>query len=148
MQWKDRLPAGIVYDHPVSALDLGATIVAHSGAEVPKDKPLDGVNLIPYLKGQKKTPPHETIYLRKFDQNRFAVRHGNEKVVVPWKGAEPLLFDLSKDISETNNLAVERPERVKKLEELRKSWNEELIDPTFEGLMLRKLRKDSKSKKR
>jgi hypothetical protein len=43
---------------------------------------------------------------------------------------------------------VERPERVKKLEKLRKSWNEELIDPTFEGLMLRKLRKDSKSKKR
>ncbi|GIS29136.1 MAG: hypothetical protein CM15mP130_1660 [Verrucomicrobiota bacterium] len=52
LQWKGRLPQGAVYQKPVSALDLGGTVVALSGAEVPEGKPLDGVNLIPYLTGR------------------------------------------------------------------------------------------------
>ena len=86
LQWKGRLPQGAVYQKPVSALDLGGTVVALSGAEVPEGKPLDGVNLIPYLTGENKGAPHEAIYLRQFDRNRFAVRQGNEKILIPWKG--------------------------------------------------------------
>ena len=43
VQWMSKLPAGSSYKNPVSALDLGATIVTLAGAAVSKDKPLDGV---------------------------------------------------------------------------------------------------------
>ena len=135
VQWKGVLPAGSTYENPVSAMDLGATIVALSGAAVSQDKPLDGVNLIPFFKGKKKSKPHDTIYLRQFDRNRFAVRGGNEKIIIPWKGAPPQLYDLSNDIAEEKDIAKERPKRVKELDALRKSWNAELVEPTFLGLI-------------
>ena len=50
----------------------------------------------------------------------------------------PNFFDLEKDISEVNDLAKQRPERVVELENVRKQWNNELIEPTFLGLIHRK----------
>ena len=138
IQWQGVLPKGSVYEYPVSSLDIGTTIVSLSGAEIPQDKKLDGVNLIPFLTGKDKSPPHPYIYLRKYDNNVFAVRNGNEKLVISHKGASPQLFDLEKDISEVNDLAKQRPERVDELENLRKQWNNELIEPTFLGLIHRK----------
>ena len=138
IQWQGVLPKGSVYEYPVSSLDIGTTIVSLSGAEIPEDKPLDGVNLIPFLTGKDKSPPHPSIYLRKYDNHVFAVRNGNEKLVLSQKGASPQLFDLEEDISEVNDLAKQRPERVGELENLRKQWNNELIEPTFLGLIHRK----------
>ena len=138
IQWQGVLPKGSVYEYPVSSLDIGTTIVSLSGAEIPQDKPLDGVNLIPFLTGKDKSPPHPSIYLRKYDNNVFAVRNWNEKLVISHKGASPQLFDLEKDISEVNDLAKQRPERVEELENVRKQWNNELIEPTFLGLIHRK----------
>ena len=138
IQWQGVLPKGSVYEYPVSSLDIGTTIVSLSGAEIPEDKPLDGVNLIPFLTGKDKSPPHPSIYLRKYDSDVFAVRNGNEKLVLSHKGASPQLFDLEEDISEVNDLAKQRPKRVEELEKLRRQWNDELIEPTFLGLIHRK----------
>ena len=135
VQWKGRLPEGRVYDKPVSALDLGGTVVALSGAEVPEGKPLDGVNLIPYLTGENKGAPHEAIYLRQFDRNRFAVRQGNEKILIPWKGGKAQLYDLGKDLGELTDLADRFPGRVEHLNRLRIQWNRQLREPTFLGLI-------------
>lgn len=135
LQWKGELPEGTTYDNPVSAMDLGGTIVVLANAEVPEEKPLDGVNLIPFLKGKNKSFPHDAIFLRQFDRNRFAVRNGNEKIIIPWKGGAPQLYDLSEDIGEKNDLAEDRPQRVKELDALRTKWNTQLIDPTFLGLI-------------
>ena len=135
IQWRGELPADSSYENPVSALDLGATIVALAGAAVSKDKPLDGVNLIPFLNGENKSKPHDTIYLRQFDRNRFAVRNGNEKIIIPWKGAAPQLYDLSNDIGEQKDIAKEKPMRVQELDVLRKKWNDNLMEPTFLGLI-------------
>ena len=50
-----RWPAGLkpdkVYREPVSGLDLLPTFAAAAGAVLPKELGLDGVNLMPYLRG-------------------------------------------------------------------------------------------------
>ena len=144
VQWKGTLPPAKTYDQPVSSLDLAATIVALSGAKAAKGRPLDGVNLIPFLKGESDSPPHDAIYLRKFDQNRFAVRLGKFKTVIPWKGGAPRLFNLEKDIAETKDLASEYPEKVTEIESMRKKWNAQLVDPTFLGLIHSKAKRKKK----
>jgi len=134
-RWPAKLPQGSVYHAPVSSLDIFATIASLSAAKIDEQRPLDGVNLVPYVRGEIKTPPHQAIYLRKFDQQRYAIRSGDYKQVIPFEGGKPQLYNLKNDIGETKNLALQEPDTLAKLEALRKTWSAELIDPIFQGLI-------------
>ena len=134
-RWPAKFPKGSVYDLPVSSLDIFATIAALSSAKLDEQRPLDGVNLVPYVRGEIQTPPHNAIYLRKFDQQRYAIRRGDYKHVVPVKGGKSQLYNLKDDIGETKNLALQEPDTLAELEALRKTWSAELIDPIFLGLI-------------
>ncbi|GAB1308907.1 hypothetical protein KH5_15900 [Urechidicola sp. KH5] len=133
MQWKGTV-APDVYDIPVSALDIFATAVGVSNTSVDQDRPLDGVNIIPYLNGENTEEPHEILYMRKFDQQKFAVRKGDFKLIRNFSNNNTSLYNLDTDISETTNIAGANPEIVAELEELREAWNIELMDPLFLGI--------------
>src|SRR6516165_8283508 len=60
--WPGKLPAGKTYDRPVIALDILPTACALAGAKTPDN--VDGVNLMPYLRGENKAAPHEALYWR------------------------------------------------------------------------------------
>lgn len=120
-------PAGIEFSHPVSAFDIFPTCAELAGARVPAD--LDGVNLTPYLKGEKTTPPHEALF---FSQAGFgAIRQGEWKLVLPPKGGAPQLFNLSKDPGEKVDLAATEPARVQELSGKWKAWNGKMPPPVF-----------------
>jgi arylsulfatase A-like enzyme len=134
VQWPGHLPRGLVYEKPVISLDIFATIVAQANAPANPDRPLDGVNLMPYLTGQKSGPPHDTIYLRMYDKGAFAIRGGDYKLVIPNSTSPAELFNLSADITESKNLAGLHPEQLQTLEKLRREWNAQLVPPAFTGL--------------
>jgi len=128
-QWKGKLPAGKTYDLPVMNLDVLPTALAVAGAPVDSTAKLDGVNLMPYLTGENKASPHETMYWRFGPQ--WAVRHGDYKLVVSRGGSgEPELYDLASDISESKDLAKSQPEKVKQLQALYDAWNAEQAPPS------------------
>ena len=137
MQWPGHLTPGKVYDQPVLSLDIFATIAALSHAPTNAARPLDGVNLLPYLTGQKTGAPHDTIYLRMYDKGAFAVRSGDTKLVIPKHGDAPELFNVTKDISESKNLAGEAEMQpvLQELEKRRAAWSSQLVPPAFLGLM-------------
>ena len=135
MQWSGQIPAGITYDQPVSSLDIFATAAALTRATIDPERQLDGVNLLPYLTESTGEAPHETIYLRKYDEQRYAVRHGNFKLVIPEEDQPPVLFNLAEDLGETNDILHSYPEKAEELEVLRQQWDAELIDPGFLGLI-------------
>jgi arylsulfatase A-like enzyme len=138
----------MTYKQPVSSLDFAATMAALSGAGGgSKDKPLDGVNLIPYLTGKNPGAPHEVLYLRKFDQQRYSVRKDKHKLVIPYSKGKPQLYNLDEDIGESRNLASVKPEILAELNDLRKKWSSQLMEPTFRGLIhLPSWRKNKKKK--
>lgn len=127
IQWPTRLKAGQVYEQPVIALDILPTAAAAGGAELPKDRKLDGVNLLPYLMGKKKTPPHEALFWRA-GQNH-AVRKGNWKLVT--MGTETGLYDLASDIGESRDLSGDRPEILKELRRAFDKWNSQMVEPVW-----------------
>jgi len=106
-----------------------------AGAFEDPKRPLDGVNLIPYLSGKNSRVPHEAIYLRKFDGGAYAVRKGDSKLIIKWRKGAPELYNLDEDIGEQNDLARQYPERVQQLDALRKQWDAQLIEPRFLGLI-------------
>ncbi len=146
MRWGAKITEPIVYNEPISSLDIFATIAAHSDVKKDKKRPLDGVNLIPYLLKEKKGIPHDVIYLRKFDDRKFAVRYKNYKLILSEEGDIKELYDLNSDISETENIVKENPEMYNKIDKIRAEWNEQLIDPIFLGLIHLKSFKANKKK--
>ncbi|MDH7601668.1 MAG: sulfatase [Armatimonadota bacterium] len=131
MQWRKRIPAGKTYDYPVIALDIHPTCVAAAGIDLGRlgGKPLDGVDLLPYVTGKKNGPPHEHLFWRYGTQS--AVRSGRWKLVRMQDGTR--LFDLETDIAEQRDLYKERPSIAHELEQAFEKWNSQLIQPLWSG---------------
>ena len=64
VSWPGNLPAGRDYTLPVSSLDVAATALAVAGVPLPTNRPLDGVNLMPFLTGANSNPPHAQLFWR------------------------------------------------------------------------------------
>ena len=133
VQWKGKIPKGQVYHQPVSSFDIYATAVANSG-DVPLPKQVEGVDLIPFLTGEKKGRPHETLFWRQ--GGKTAMRHGDWKIVRMGKRLEAgrakwELYDLSKDVSEQTNLAKANPKILGDLISRWEKMNTEMVEPLF-----------------
>ena len=132
--WPGKLPAGTTYDHPVSTLDFLPTACALAGAKHADS--IEGVNLLPYLKGENKSAPHATLAWRFGPQK--ALRQGDWKLVDArdfdaksqsgWR-----LYDLSKDIGEAHDVSAQFPEKKAELIKLWDLWNTQNVAPKWHG---------------
>jgi arylsulfatase A-like enzyme len=120
VSWPAGLPAGKVYERPVSSLDVAATSIAVAG--LPPVEQLDGVNLIPYLDGEKETDPHPALYWRFWQQ--AAIRAGDFKYLSA--GGREYLFDLSQSAAESENVLDQYPEKAQLLRRQLAQWCEGL----------------------
>ena len=142
LQWPGRLKSGSTYDKPVISLDILPTAAAAAGAELPSGRKLDGVNLLPYLTGEKKQSPHEALFWRS-GQNH-AARKGDWKLVK--MGDETGLYNLASDIGESKDLKSEKPDVLKEMQDAYERWNSQMIDPLW--TLQRGQRKTTKKKKK
>ncbi len=124
--WPRRWPQGQEYDPMVISLDITATVLSLAKATVTDtSRPIDGVNLDPYLRGDQAGSPHEALYWRKStpDNDIRVVRSGDMKLIQ--KGsASPQLFDLSTDIGEQNDLFASQRTTARRLAALWNTWNQ------------------------
>jgi len=119
--WPGTIEAGRVRDAPWWHADLLPTAGELAGAELPSPLPkLDGVSIVPLLKGTGDLPADRVFYWEFYEQGgKRAVRKGKWKLVQPRLAAEKVvseLYDLSKDLGESHNIAAEHPDVVKELE--------------------------------
>jgi arylsulfatase A-like enzyme len=136
IRWKGVVPEGETYEKPVSSLDIMATIVAQTEVEINAKRPLDGVNLIPFLTGKDNGTPHDYLFWRKWEQNAMAIRQGNYKVVANRSQDKnpPELYDLSNDGAESTNIKSEEEKVYKNLLKEWEKWNSEMKDRVFPTL--------------
>lgn len=142
LSWPEHLEPGI-YDQPVIQLDLHATALAAAQADVPPAGQLDGVDLLPFLRGEKTGAPHEALFWR-FGQ-QMAIRMGDYKLVRYDSNADTLtgarnqpvtaakLYRLSDDIGETKDLAAAMPDKLKELQARWDAWDATLVPPLWGG---------------
>lgn len=134
VSWPGHVPAGKVYDQPVSTLDILPTSCAVAGTKA--DAQAEGVNLLPYISGENTAVPHEALYWRFGPQK--GMRQGNWKLV-DWRDHDAKtqsgwqLYNLSQDIGEKNNLASTQPEKLAELTKAWDAWNVQNIPPQWHG---------------
>lgn len=111
ISWPFCLEKGIVYEKTVSTLDLYPTLCAAADVGIPDSTHLDGIDLMPYLKGESQMDPHD--YLFWYANRMGAARMGKWKLYI--EDNEHFLFNLENDISETTNVSREYPEVMKQI---------------------------------
>ena len=125
--WKNGISAGKHYDGLVSSLDIFATAIDAAGISKTRNK-LDGVSLLPYLKG-KKGEPHEVLYWRKMDTR--AIRSGDYKLIITY-GVDSVLYNIRKDPEEMDNLILKKLGLYRKLAKKLYQWEKnECITPLW-----------------
>nr|WP_315245902.1 sulfatase-like hydrolase/transferase [uncultured Flavobacterium sp.] len=130
LSWKGKIKPHTVYKTPVSSLDIFSTIAAVTHSGLPKDRVYDGVDLINIVNNNKIA--HQNLYWRSGDAK--AIRSGDWKLIISGKTHERWLYDLSKDKSETTDLAQKNPAKVKELQTALKDWEKGLIKPLWPNL--------------
>ena len=127
MNWKGRLPQGVISDDQVMHCDIYATLLDAAGVPVPKmngKNPVRGKSLMPHMlsSGKKTIPDRSMIFelwgnigLRKGDYKLWADVGRDHSpdwpaLAAKLKDTNLSLFDLSKDVAETTDLRTQRPE--------------------------------------
>jgi arylsulfatase B len=131
VQWPGTLPRGEVYNKPVTSLDVFTTSVALARAQLPR-KQIDGVNLMPYLLGEKSGRPHEVLFWRQ--GRRTAVRVGDFKLLRnPGRGQDDdwQLYNLASDLAEATNLAESHSKKRAELFQVWQKLNGQMVEPLF-----------------
>ncbi len=135
VRWPGVTKAGSVCPEPVMSTDFFPTFVKAAGGNPKGAGPIDGVDLMPLLKGGKSLERDALFwhYPHYSNQGGFpsgAIRMGNWKMIERYEDGQVHLYDLSKDLSEHEDLSTVHPEQVAKMRKKLHQWYED-VDAKF-----------------
>ncbi|WDQ19572.1 sulfatase [Rhodopirellula sp. P2] len=115
VRWPGVTEAATVNETPVVSMDLTATILDAAGVSLASGESLDGESLRPLFSGGELERdalyfhyPHFAFH--KDNRPGSAIRSGPYKLILRHDDDSVELYDLQKDLSETNDLAAVHPE--------------------------------------
>jgi N-acetylgalactosamine-6-sulfatase len=131
VRWPAMLKAGGTIAQLGMTMDLLPTLLSAAGIRSAGAK-FDGMDLMPFLRGEKKAV-ERTVYWRykRLENRRKAVRRGNLKLVID-NGQEEL-HDLAEDPREERNLLPQTSAPAAELKKLLEAWEEEVAAPRLAG---------------
>lgn len=138
MRWPAKIRKGMVYNGSVISLDIFATTIAQAQQSLATKHQLDGVDLMPYILGDRSDSPHAFLFWRKFDTRNYAARNAaGDKII----GLNDMisLFNLVENIGEDSALKIKDSLRSQDLNKAYGDWESQMLNPVFLGLNSDKL---------
>jgi arylsulfatase A len=123
--------AGTVCDVPVSSIDFYPTFLELAGIKPDPKKPVDGVSLVPLLKGGKELKRdalywHYPHYSNQGGRPGSSVRQGDYKLIEFFEDGKLELYNLKDDPAEKHNLSEKLPEKTGELHAMLKGWRKSM----------------------
>jgi len=121
IRWPGKIKPRTLDETPVILTDLYPTILEVSGIDSNVNYPVDGKNLLPLLKERKKLNNRSLFWhypnfaFHRDNRLGSAIREGDYKLLHFYDNDSIELYNLRKDISETNDLSRELPQLALKL---------------------------------
>lgn len=129
VKWPNKVKPGVT-DQLASSNDFLETALEASGGRKPADPKTDGVSLLPVFEGKKLAERalywHYPHYANQGSRPGGAVRAGDYKLIEFYEDGRRELFDVKKDLSESRNLAADKPDVVKDLAAKLDAWRKEV----------------------
>ena len=157
MSWPGTIEQGKVNPKFASTIDLLPTFAKLAGAPLPKDRPVDGIDITDLLTGNE-GPNYNRGFLYWSGRRLSAVRGGKWKLIFPgqytvWSGGGGglpghgrevkkiglSLYNLETDVGETTNLVDQHPNIVARLQRFADEARKTLGDADMEGSEVRPL---------
>ena len=114
-RWPGKIKPGSESTQVIGLVDMMATFGAIVGQPLPKEAGPDSFNVLAALVGENpQQPVRDHLVVQSNSTMHLAIRKGAWKWIAP--GDE--LYNLTEDLSETENLAAIHPDKVKELSEL------------------------------
>jgi arylsulfatase A-like enzyme len=117
---------GSTCDTPVIGVDFYPTLLELAGVNLPKNYNVDGMSIVPLLKGRKIPQRdifwHYPHYGNQGGEPSSVIRSGKMKLIHYWEDGRDELYDLSSDIGEHCDIASAHPETVKRLHTKLNNW--------------------------
>jgi arylsulfatase A-like enzyme len=152
VRWPGKIKAGRVVDDPVSSTDWTPTLLEACGVKAPGVS-FDGVSLVTLFSGgDAPVRPlfwHYPHYSNQGNRPMGAAREGNWKLIEQYEDGRVELYDLSKDPSETTDLAAKEPKRAADLKAKLASWRKQVgaqentLNPKFDTALHKQLYEDT-----
>ncbi len=130
MRWPAAFSGGKISSVPVSLLDVFPTVAAAAGAKVPTDRPIDGVNLLPFIKGESGEAPHTALIWRSGKYK--AILYGDYRLQIDSMQGKTVLYNIKVDVGESINLAGQMSEKVAELTALLEKAESEFAEPIWQ----------------
>jgi arylsulfatase A-like enzyme len=135
IRWPGVTEPGSQSDVPVISTDFYPTILDMAGLPLKKEQHLDGVSLVPLLKGATSIERDALYwhYPHYSNQGGFpggAIRMGDFKLIERFEDGRVHLYDLQNDIGERQDLADQYPERVEQMRSRLHAWYKQ-VDAKF-----------------
>lgn len=136
MQWPGHIKPGSVCEEPMISNDFYPTILQATGIKTRPFQHMDGMSLMPLLT-ESGDFERDAIYWHYPHYNRHpqsfpsgVIRDGDWKLIENFETGELQLFNLSRDIGESNNLIQQHPEVTATLLTKLKRWRKSVgADP-------------------
>jgi arylsulfatase A len=122
VKWKGKIKEESKTDHISAFWDVMPTLAELIDAQI--TTAIDGLSFLPTLFDKKKQKQHNYLYWEFHELNgRQAIRQGKWKLIKynVHKNSSYQLYNIEKDISETNDLATVMPEKVAALSKILQS---------------------------
>ena len=119
-RWPGKIPAGVENKAPIIGSDLFSTILGIMDIPLPKDRTIDGINIMPVFSGEKieRAVP---LYWRNHLANpkiHVAMRKDDWKILADANLDNFQLYHIETDWQEKNDLASKEPEKLEEMKTL------------------------------
>ena len=131
IRWPHVSNQNATCDYPVTSTDFYPTILEMAGIPLMPGQHMDGISLMPLLKGEDRLDRdaiywHYPHYGNQGGNPGSAIRDGDYKLIEYFEDGHLELYNIKDDIGEINNLVESHSEIVKSLHEKLKLWREEV----------------------
>jgi arylsulfatase A-like enzyme len=128
LSWPDKIKGNRTFDGLTSSLDIFSTSMAAANIKTDSTLLLDGSNLLSFMKEGQKSNPHKELYWRKLEE--AGARIGDHKII-RLDNFGYVMYDLKKDVSETNDISKKDKISFDNLVNKLNSWESKMIAPLW-----------------
>lgn len=122
--WPDQIPKGEVINETAMNIDFFPTFLNMAGIELPNDREIDGIDMMPLLRQERVENVHDDLYfikmkkifaVRSKDDFKYCIKAKSENTTYQMAKQGPFLFNMNYDQNESYNTLTQFPEKAEEL---------------------------------